>query len=143
VPADSNGNLNGSIEKSIAQASVMWRRHSELGAAQSRGESLAQQIVEFSAAVFDAIRTNYPALRNAGSERLWFVYFKGLLTAKTHTPDVMISALRYVDSRWGIGGTPPSSKGPNEMASSSRRRISDDEALEQIACCLQQSKSDL
>jgi hypothetical protein len=119
----------------------MWRLHCELGAAHSRGESLAQQIVDFSAVVFDAIQTNYPALRNAGSSRLWFIYFKGLLSAKTHPAEVMIPALRYVDSRWGIGGTPPPSTGPNEMVSSSRRCISDDEALEQIACSLEQSKS--
>jgi hypothetical protein len=136
--ANSNGDLSGSIQNSIAQASTMWRLHCELGAAQSRGESLAQQIVDFSAVVFDAIQTNYPALRNAGSNRLWFIYFKGLLTAKTHPPEVMMSALRYVDSRWGIGGTPSPSRGSND---SSSRRISDDEALEQIACSLEQSKS--
>jgi hypothetical protein len=141
APANSNGDLNGSIENSIAQASIMWRLHCELGAAHSRGESLAQQLVDFSAVVFDAIQANYPALRNAGSNRLWFIYFKALLTAKTHPPEAMISALRYVDSRWGIGGTPPPSKGPSEIVSSSRRRISDDEALEQIARSLEQSKS--
>jgi hypothetical protein len=141
APANSNGDLNGSIENSIAQASTMWRLHCELDAAQSGGESLAQQIVDFSAVVFDAIQTNYPALRNAGSKRLWFIYFKGLLTANTHPPEVMILALRYVDSKWGIGGTPPPPREPNEMVSSSRRRISDDEALEQIAHSLEQGKS--
>src|SRR5713226_2449419 len=48
----------------------MWLLHGGLEGVQDRGESLEQQIVRFSSAVFDAIGTSYPMLRNAGRERL-------------------------------------------------------------------------
>jgi hypothetical protein len=41
----------------------------------------------------------YPKLRNAGPERLWFVFFKGLLTANTHPHEEMAAALRNIASR--------------------------------------------
>jgi hypothetical protein len=61
---------------------------------QDRGESLDQQIVRFSCAVFDAIGTSYPMLRNAGQERLWLIYFKGLLIANARRHEEMVQALR-------------------------------------------------
>ncbi|MEA2866329.1 MAG: hypothetical protein QOE39_1044, partial [Bradyrhizobium sp.] len=79
----SNDDLNRAIEGGIAQASVMWLLHRGLEVVQDRGEALEQQIIQFSSAVFDAIGTSYPMLRNAGQERLWLIYFKGLLTANT------------------------------------------------------------
>src|SRR5258707_13900057 len=74
----------------------MWLLHHGLEAAQDRGESLEQQIVQFSSAVFDAIGTSYPMLRNAGQERLWLIYFKALLNANTHPHEEMLPALRNI-----------------------------------------------
>jgi hypothetical protein len=129
--------LNRSIEGSVAQASVMWLLHHGLEAVQDRGESLEQQIVQFSSAVFDAIGTSYPLLRNAGPERLWLIYFKALLAADTHPYEEMLSALRNIASRTGFGGLPPLSKRPGETAKPiSGRRSDDAEALKQIARAL-------
>jgi len=134
----SNDDLNRSIEGSIAQASVMWLLHRGLEVVQDRGESLEQQIVQFSSAVFDAIGTSYPMLRNAGQERLWLIYFKALLTANTHPHEEMLPALRNIASRSGFGGLPPLSKRPRETAKPISGRTSDDdvEALKQIARAL-------
>jgi hypothetical protein len=137
----SNDDLNRSIEGSVAQASVMWLLHRGLEVVQDRGECLEQQIVQFSSAVFDAIGTSYPMLRNAGQERLWLIYFKGLLTANTHPHEEMVSALRNIASRSGFGGLPPLSKGPGETTKPSPGHTSDVEALEQIARSLEQSNS--
>jgi hypothetical protein len=137
----SNDDLDRSIEGSIAQASVMWLLHRGLEVVQDRGESLEQQIVQFSSAVFDAIGTSYPMLRNAGQERLWLIYFKGLLTANTHPHEEMVSALRNIASRSGFGGLPPLSKGPGETTKPTPGHASDVEALEQIARSLEQSNS--
>jgi len=142
VPASriSDDDLNRSIEGSVAQASVMWLLHHGLEAAQDRGESLEQQIVEFSSAVFDGIGTSYPMLRNAGQERLWLIYFKALLNANTHPHEEMLPALRNIAiaSRSGFGGLPPLSKPPGETAKPISRRTSVDdvEALKQIARAL-------
>jgi hypothetical protein len=133
----SNDDLNRSIEGSIAQASVMWMLHRGLEVVQDRGEPLEQQIVQFSSAVFDAIRS-YPMLRNAGQERLWLIYFKGLLTANTHPHEEMVSALRSIVSRSGFGSLPPLSKGPEETAPTPSV-ASDVKALEQIARSLEQN----
>jgi hypothetical protein len=142
VPASriSDDDLNRSIEGSVAQASVMWLLHHGLEAVQDRGESLEQQIVQFSSAVFDAIGTSYPMLRNAGQERLWLIYFKALLNANTHPHEEMLPALRNIAiaSRSGFGGLPPLSKPPGETAKPISRRASVDdvEALKQIARAL-------
>ena len=118
----------------------MWLLHCGLAVVQDCGESLEQQIVQFSSAVFDAIRTSYPMLRNAGQERLWLIYFKGLLTANTHPHEEMLPALRNIAiaSRSGFGGLPPLSKPPGETAKPISRRTSVDdvEALKQIARAL-------
>ena len=141
VPASriSDDDLNRSIEGSVAQASVMWLLHHGLEAVQDRGESLEQQIVQFSSAVFDAIGTSYPMLRNAGQERLWLIYFKALLNANTHPHEEMLPALRNIAiaSRSGRG-LPPLSKPPGETAKPISRRTSVDdvEALKQIARAL-------
>jgi hypothetical protein len=137
----SNDDLNRSIEGSIAQASVMWLLHRGLEVVQDRGESLEQQIVQFSSAVFDAIGTSYPTLRNAGQERLWLIYFKGLLTANTHSHEEMVPALRNIASRSGFGRLPPLSKGPGETAKPTTGCASDVEALKQIARGLEQDNS--
>jgi hypothetical protein len=137
----SNDDLNRSIEGSIAQASVMWLLHRGLEVVQDRGESLEQQIVQFSSAVFDAIGTSYPMLRNAGQERLWLIYFKGLLTANTHPHEEMVPALRNIASMSGFGGLPPLSKGPGETTKLAPGHASDVEALEQIARSLEQGHS--
>jgi hypothetical protein len=140
VPASriSDDDLNRSIEGSVAQASVMWLLHHGLEAVQDRGESLEQQIVQFSSAVFDAIGTSYPMLRNAGQERLWLIYFKALLNANTHPHEEMLPALRNIASRSGFGGLPPLSKRSGETAKPISRRTSVDdvEALKQIARAL-------
>jgi hypothetical protein len=125
----SSDDLNRSIEGGIAQASGMWLLHRGLEVVQDRDESLEQQIVQFSSAVFDAIGTSYPILRNAGQERLWLIYFKGLLTANTHPHDEMVSALRNIASRSGPGKAATTPSGP----------MSDVEALQQIARSLEQS----
>jgi hypothetical protein len=128
--------LNRSIEGGVAQVSVMWLLHHGLEAVQ--GESLEQQIVQFSSAVFEAIGTSYPMLRNAGQERLWLIYFKGLLAANTHPHEQMVPALRNVASWSGFGGLPPLSKRSGETAKPISGRTSDDdvEALKQIARAL-------
>jgi hypothetical protein len=137
----SNDDLNRSIEGSIAQASVMWLLHRGLEVVQDRGESLEQEIVQFSSAVFDAIGTSYPMLRNAGQERLWLIYFKGLLTANTHPHEEMVLALRNIASMSGFGGLPPLSKGPGETTKLAPGHASDVEALEQIARSLERGHS--
>jgi hypothetical protein len=133
----SDDDLNRSIEGSVAQASVMWLLHHGLEAGQDRSESLEQQIVQFSSAVFDAIGTSYPVLRNAGQERLWLIYFKGLLTANTHPHEEMVPALRNIASRRGFGGLPPRPKRHGETAKPTAGRTSDVEALKQIARALE------
>jgi hypothetical protein len=139
----SDDDLNRSIEGSITQASVMWLLHRGLEVVQDRGGSLEQQIVQFSSAVFDAIGTSYPMLRNAGQERLWLIYFKGLLIANTHPHEEMVQALRNIASRSSFGGSRPLSKARGEIAKPTRGRASDDDAevLEQIARSLEQSNS--
>ena len=132
----SDDDLDRSIEGSVAQASVMWLLHHGLEVAQDRGESLEQQIVQFSSAVFDAIGTSYPVLRNAGQERLWLIYFKGLLAANTHPHEEMVPALRNIASGSGFGGLPPRSKRPGGTAKPIAGRTSDVEALKQIARAL-------
>jgi hypothetical protein len=141
APKTSNDELNRSIEGGIAQASVMWMFHRGLEVVQDRGEVLEQQIVQFSSAVFDAIGTSYPLLRHAGQERLWLIYFKGLLTANTHPHEEMVSALRDIASKSGFGSLPSLSKEPGETASPSPSRLSDVKALEQIARSLEQDNS--
>jgi hypothetical protein len=135
----SDEDLISSIEGSVAQASVMWLLHHGLEAVQDRDESLEQQIVQFSSAVFDAIGTSYPMLRNAGQERLWLIYFKGLLTANTHPHEEMVPALRNIASRSGFGGLPPLSKrhGKTAKPTSGRASGGDVEALKQIARALE------
>jgi hypothetical protein len=135
----SNADLNRSIEGGIAQASVMWLLHRGLEVVQDRDESLEQQIVQFSSAVFDAIGTNFPILRNAGQERLWLIYFKGLLTANTHPHDEMVSVLRNIASRSGFGRMPARPREPGRSATTPSERASDAEALQQIARSLEQS----
>jgi hypothetical protein len=135
----SNEDLNRSIEGGIGQASVMWLLHRGLEVVQDRDEPLEQQIVQFSSAVFDAIGTSYPILRNAGQERLWLIYFKGLLTANTHPHDEMVSVLRRIASRTGFGCLPAGPKGPGKIARTPVGRVSDLEALKQIARSLEQS----
>ena len=139
----SDDDLNRSIEGGIAQASVMWLLHHGLEVAQDRGESLEQQIVRFSSAVFDAIETSCPMLRNAGRERLWLIYFKGLLIANTHPPEEMVPALRNIAARSGFGGLLPLSKEPGETAKPTPGRASDDDAevLKQIARSLEQDNN--
>ncbi len=132
----SDDDLDRSIEGSVAQASVMWLLHHGLEVVQDRGESLKQQIVQFSSAVFDAIGTSYPVLRNAGQERLWLIYFKGLLAANTHPHEEMVPALRNIASGSGFGGLPPRSKRPGGTAKPIAGRTSDVEALKQIARAL-------
>jgi hypothetical protein len=134
----SNDDLNRAIEGGIAQASVMWLLHRGLEVVQDRGEALEQQIIQFSSAVFDAIGTSYPMLRNAGQERLWLIYFKGLLTANTHPHEEMVAALRSIASTSGFGGLPPPSTGPGETETPPLGRVSDVEALKQIARSLEQ-----
>jgi len=144
VPASSTSDdLNRAIEGSIAQASVMWLLHRGLEVVQDRGCSLEQQIVEFSSAVFDAIGTSHPMLQNAGQERLWLIYFKGLLIANTHPHEEMVPALRNIASRSGFGGLPSLSKRPGETAKSSPGRASDYDAeiLRQIARSLAENNS--
>jgi hypothetical protein len=140
VPASktSNDDLNRAIEGGIAQASVMWLLHRGLEVVQDRGESLEQQIVQFSSAVFDAIGANYPVLRNTGQERLWLIYFKGLLTANTHPHEEMVAALRNIASTSGFGGLPPLPTGPAEAETPTAGPVSDVEALKQIARSLEQ-----
>jgi hypothetical protein len=129
----SDDDLKRSIEGSIAQASVMWLLHRGLEVVQDRRESLEQQIVQFSSAVFEALLTSYPVLRYAGNERLWFIYFKGFLNANTHPREEMVSALRNIASENGFGDLRPLFKKPGETEKPTRGRTSDAEALEQIA----------
>ena len=77
---------------------------------QDCAEDLEEQIVQFSSAVFDAIGTSYPILRNSGQERLWLIYFKGLLTANTHSLEKMVPALRNIASRGASEVCPRSRK---------------------------------
>jgi hypothetical protein len=80
-------------------------------------------------------------LRNAGQERLWLIYFKGLLTANTHPHEEMVLALRNIASMSGFGGLPPLSKGPGETTKLAPGHASDVEALEQIARSLERGHS--
>ena len=132
----SNDDLNWSIEGSIAQASVIWLLHCRSEVVQDRGKSLEQQIIQFSSVVFDAIGTSYPMIRNAGRERLWLIYFKGLLTANTHPHEAMVRTLRNIASI-GFGALPPLSNTPREAAKPDPGGVSDAEVLKQIARSLE------
>ena len=131
----SDGDLTRAIEGSIAQVSVMWLLHRGSEALQDRGESLEQQILAFSAEVFDAIETDHPMLQNTGQEHLWLIYFKGLLTANTHSHERMVTALRNIASGTGFGRMSPPAKAPRETAKPGpgRAPADDVEILEQIA----------
>ena len=133
--------LNDEIEGSIAQASVMWLLHRRSDRVQDRCDSLERQIVQFSSAVFDAIGARYPMLRNEGRERLWFIYFKGLLIANTHPREEMVQAFRGIASKSGFGALLPPSIGTGENAKPNLSRISDAEALQQIARSLEQNNT--
>jgi hypothetical protein len=137
----SNDDLNKSIEGGIAQASVMWLLYRRSVVIQDCAEGLEEQITQFSSAVFDAIGTSYPILRNSGQERLWLIYFKGLLTANTHALEEIVPALRNIASKRDFEGLAPLSKRPKEMAKPTHSRISDAEALEQIARGLEQNNN--
>jgi hypothetical protein len=127
----SNEDMKSSIEGSVAQASVMWLLHRGLEAVQDRHESLEHQIVRFSSAVFEALVTSYPALRHEGNERLWLIYFKGVLNANTHSREETVLALRNIASGNRFGDFPPTPDGPEEAEKPTLGP--DAEALEQIA----------
>jgi hypothetical protein len=133
-PETSGADLSRSIEGSIAQASVMWLLHRRLVIARNRDQSLEQQIVQFSSAVFDAIKTSDLMLRNVGQARLWLIYFKGLLAAKTHPPEQMLRAFRSIAGS-GLGGFPTlvQESGKNEKPAPGLVSDNDAKALEQIA----------
>jgi hypothetical protein len=137
----SNDDLNKSIEGGIAQASVMWLLYRRSEVIQDCAQDLEEQIIQFSSAVFDAIGTSYPILRNSGQERLWLIYFKGLLTANTHSPEEIVPALRNIASKRDFGGLAPLSERPRETTKPTPSRISDAEALEQIARGLEQNNN--
>lgn len=138
----SNDDLIRSIQGSIAQTSAMWLLHRGLDVVQDHGKSLEQQILQFSSAVFDAIGSSYPVLRNVAQERLWLIYFKGLLSANTHPHEEMVSALRNLASMSGLGGLASLlAKARVETTTHTPSSVSDDEALRQIARGLQQQNS--
>jgi hypothetical protein len=138
-----NEDLRISIEGSIAQASVMWLLHGGLEVVQNRRESLEQQIVQFSSTVFEALVISYPALLHAGNERLWLIYFKGVLNANTHSREEMVSALRHIASANDFRDLPPLQKGPVETDRPAVSRTSDVEVLKQIARGLELGNSSL
>jgi len=122
----------------------MWLLHRGLEVVQNHGESLEQQIIQFSSAVFDAIGASYPILRNVGQDRLWLIYFKGLLTANTHPQEEMVSAIRNIASMSGFGELSPLlAKRRVGTAKLTPDSVSDEdlEALNQIARGLQQNGS--
>jgi hypothetical protein len=129
----SNDDFRRSIEAAILEISTMWLLHYELGTARDHSESLEQQIIRFSAAALDANQRSHPELQTAGRERLWLIYFKGLMTAHTHAPDVMLAAVRNVAFKWGFGEVLQPLSEPEEVGKRIPHRLSDAEALEQIA----------
>jgi hypothetical protein len=133
APRASDDDLSREIEGSIAQASVMWLLHGGLEIVQDRRVSLEQQIVQFSSAVFEALVTSYPVLRHVGNERLWLIYFKGVLNANTHPREEMVSAFRNIVSKNAFEDLPPPPEGPRETEKHAVGRTSDVEVLEQIA----------
>ena len=133
--------LNDEIEGSIAQVSVMWLLHRRSDLVQGGYDSLERQIVQFSSAVFNSIGARYPMLRNEARERLWFIYFKGLLIANTHPREEMVQAFRRIASKSGFGALLPPSIGTEENPKTNHSRISDAEALQQIARGLKQDNT--
>jgi hypothetical protein len=136
---NSNDDLKTSIEGGIAQVSVMWLLHRGLEVVQDRGESLEKQIAQFSSAAFDAISRNYPTLRNVGRERLWLIYFKGLLNADTHPHEEMVQAIRKIASTSGFGNPAPVSEQSTVAKNPAPGRALDEaELLKHIAVSLGQ-----
>lgn len=111
----------------------MWLLHGGLEVVQGRREPLEQQIVQFSPVVFEALVNSYPVLRQVGNERLWLIYFKGILNANAHPREETVSAFRNIASKNGFGVLPMPSKGTGETEKPPRGPTSDAEALEQIA----------
>jgi hypothetical protein len=133
APRASDDDLSKEIEGSIAQASIMWLLHGGLEVVQDRRVSLEQQIVQFSSTVFEALVTSYPKLRHVENERLWLIYFKGVLNANTHRREEMLSAFRNIYSKNTSEDLPPPPEGPREIEKHAVGRTSDVEVLEQIA----------
>ena len=85
----------------------MWLLHRRSDRVQDHCNFLERQIVQFSSAVFDAIGVTYPMLRNGGRERLWFIYFKGLLIANAHPREEMVQAFHGIASKSSFGALLP------------------------------------
>jgi hypothetical protein len=147
LTTNSPDELAASIQASITEIAVIWMLHSWSLTRGAQGVPLDEQIVNFSATAFDAVVSRFPMLRDAKQKHLWLIYFKGLLTAKTHPYEQMIGAIKAVATRSYIGLSPDrpdrpaaASNSPVDMAQPKHDGLSDAEALEQIGRALGQTE---
>jgi hypothetical protein len=148
VSLASSGNspdeLATSIQASVSEIAVVWMLHKWSLTREMQSEPLHQQIRDFSPVAFDVIVSRFPMLKSAKQEHLWLIYFKGLLTAGTHSREEMTKAIQTVGARDWIRVSPTARSTPATEAAASAGTVvqlahsepSDADALEQISRAL-------
>lgn len=147
LPSDPSDELATSIQASVTEIAVMWMLHKWSLTKEMRSEPLDQQITNFSAVAFSAIKARFPMLQDAKQEHLWLIYFKGLLTADTHPREQTIHAIKAIGARsWiRVSASPPGKPTikPDScidaIVKPTHSNLSDSEALEQISRALGQT----
>jgi hypothetical protein len=87
------------IEASVSEVALMWVLHQRILSREPGSMPLDQQILGFSDAALSSIRSDLHYLQNVEEAHLWLVYFKGLITAKTHPREQMVRAINIVHDR--------------------------------------------
>jgi hypothetical protein len=88
------------IEASVSEIALMWVLHQRVMSLEPRSLPLDQQILSFSDAALNSIRSDLRQLQDVEELHLWLVYFKGLIAAKTHPREQMVSAINVVRDRY-------------------------------------------
>jgi hypothetical protein len=93
----SDDDLTWAVEASTAQIALRWIVFQwEPHRFDRSSDPLELQIVNFSADALAEMCAAYPILRNAPEELRWLTYFKGLVAARTHPRDQMLTAIDAV-----------------------------------------------
>jgi hypothetical protein len=92
----SDDDLTWAVEASATQIALRWIVHQWDSAFDDVGKPLDLQIFDFSAQALGEMCEAYPVLRNATEELRWLTYFNGLMAAKTHPHDQMLTAIDNV-----------------------------------------------
>jgi hypothetical protein len=135
----SDDDLTWAVEASATQIALRWIVHQWDPAFDGVGKPLDLQIFDFSAQALGEMCAAYPVLRNATDELRWLTYFNGLIAAKTHPHDQMLTAIDGVRrartapiAKPGIGlaaEQPNSSRYEGDPASSADALAAIDRAL--------------